>query len=181
MTAPAARAVVSQGPLPRRRRPGGGGGLFRELIMYAWVLFSHLLGAAVWTGGHLVLALGVLPGALRARDPARLIAFERIYERIGIPALIVQVASGLWLAVRLLPPSHWLELAAAGARLGSSHSSSACSAPRCFWPPTRAATAHPAPDARAPAATRLACRAAVTLFGVLLVAAGVAFRTGGFF
>lgn len=33
------------------------------------LLFLHLLGAAIWVGGHLVLALGILPGALRRRDP----------------------------------------------------------------------------------------------------------------
>ncbi|MBK7271345.1 MAG: hypothetical protein IPI07_18095 [Flavobacteriales bacterium] len=32
------------------------------------VLVLHLLGAAVWVGGHLVLSLTVLPGALRDRD-----------------------------------------------------------------------------------------------------------------
>ena len=32
--------------------------------MYHAVLLLHVLGATVWTGGHLVLALGVLPGAL---------------------------------------------------------------------------------------------------------------------
>ncbi|WP_257791643.1 hypothetical protein [Solilutibacter oculi] len=39
----------------------------------------HLLGASVWVGGHLVLALGVLPGVLRQRDVAMLLAFESRY------------------------------------------------------------------------------------------------------
>ncbi|MBF3283866.1 copper transporter, partial [Pseudomonas aeruginosa] len=51
------------------------------------LLFLHLLGAAIWVGGHLVLALGILPGALRRRDPQAIRAFEQVYERIGIPAL----------------------------------------------------------------------------------------------
>ncbi|MEV1968220.1 hypothetical protein ABZR56_17340, partial [Pseudomonas aeruginosa] len=42
---------------------------------------------AIWVGGHLVLALGILPGALRRRDPQAIRAFEQVYERIGIPAL----------------------------------------------------------------------------------------------
>lgn len=67
--------------------------------MFYWVLTAHLLGAAVWTGGHLVLALSVLPKALRERSPQVLRDFEAGFERVGIPALIVQVASGLWLAL----------------------------------------------------------------------------------
>ncbi|NJM13090.1 MAG: hypothetical protein HC889_15595 [Synechococcaceae cyanobacterium SM1_2_3] len=33
--------------------------------MFELMLVLHLLGAALWTGGNLVLALGVLPDALR--------------------------------------------------------------------------------------------------------------------
>jgi putative copper export protein len=76
------------------------------------VLTLHLLGAAIWTGGHLVLAIAVLPPALRRRDPAPVKAFEAGYERIGVPALLVQVATGLWLAHRYLPdPRGWLSFA----------------------------------------------------------------------
>lgn len=71
------------------------------------LLFLHLLGAAIWVGGHLVLALGILPGALRRRDPQAIRAFEQVYERIGIPALLLQVVSGLWLASLWLPFHHW--------------------------------------------------------------------------
>lgn len=71
------------------------------------LLFLHLLGAAIWVGGHLVLALGILPGALRRRDPQAIRAFEQVYERIGIPALLLQVVSGLWLASLWLPFDHW--------------------------------------------------------------------------
>ena len=79
--------------------------------MYATALLLHLLGAAIWTGGHLVLATAVLPRALRARDPAVLLNFEQGFERIGIPALITQVLSGLWLAHLQLPPGEWFALA----------------------------------------------------------------------
>jgi putative copper export protein len=71
--------------------------------MFYWVLSAHLLGAAIWTGGHLVLALSVLPRALKARSPGILTDFEGGFERIGIPALLVQVASGLWLALAVAP------------------------------------------------------------------------------
>ncbi len=71
--------------------------------MYQLAVILHLLGATVWTGGHLVLATTVLPRALRARDPAILSRFEHGYEKLGIPALIVQIATGLWLAHHHLP------------------------------------------------------------------------------
>ena len=78
--------------------------------MFGIILLLHLLGAAIWTGGHLVLALGVLPRALREGDVDAIRGFEERYERIGLPALVVQVVSGLWLAHRLLPdPSLWID------------------------------------------------------------------------
>lgn len=78
--------------------------------MFGYILLLHLLGATVWTGGHLVLALGILPRALRERNPDAIQQFESRYERIGTPALIVQVATGLWLAHRLVPdPSLWFD------------------------------------------------------------------------
>lgn len=71
--------------------------------MYSWILFLHVLAATIWTGGHLVLALAVLPRALAARDPAILLAFESGFERIGMPALLVQAISGVWMAYGILP------------------------------------------------------------------------------
>jgi putative copper export protein len=79
-------------------------------VLHPLLLVLHVLGATVWVGGHLLLALTVLPGAWRARDPAPIRAFESRYERIGLPALVVQVATGAWLAWRLVPdPSAWLD------------------------------------------------------------------------
>jgi hypothetical protein len=45
----------------------------------------------------------VLPRALRARDPEPVRAFEAGFERVGIPALGLQVATGLWLAFHWVP------------------------------------------------------------------------------
>ena len=70
---------------------------------YRLVVILHLLGAVVWVGGHLVLALAILPRALRAGDPSILREFEAGYERIGIPALLLQVITGLWLAYQWSP------------------------------------------------------------------------------
>jgi putative copper export protein len=79
------------------------------MLPYLVILFVHVLGATIWTGGHLVLALTVLPRALRERNVALLRAFESGYERLGIPALLLQVVTGLWLSHRLVPdPRRWL-------------------------------------------------------------------------
>lgn len=78
--------------------------------LYPLLLTAHVLGATVWTGGHLVLCLSILPGALRARDPGPVLRFEAAYERVGLPALLVQVATGLGLAQALLPsPAAWFD------------------------------------------------------------------------
>ncbi len=71
--------------------------------MYALIVFLHVLGATVWVGGHLVLALSVLPRALKVRDPRILLGFESGFERVGIPALVVQVLTGFWLALDAVP------------------------------------------------------------------------------
>jgi putative copper export protein len=77
--------------------------------MYSYVFLVHVLAATVWTGGHLVLASTVLPRALAAQDPRILIEFESGFERIGMPALAIQVVSGLWMAHLLAPDfSTWL-------------------------------------------------------------------------
>ena len=71
--------------------------------MYRLIVALHVLGATVWVGGHLVLSLSVLPRALRARDPALIRDFESGFERLGIPALLVQIVTGLWLAYHWAP------------------------------------------------------------------------------
>lgn len=76
--------------------------------MHQGILLLHILGATIWTGGHLVLAITVLPRALKARDPSIVQQFEGGYERLGMPALALQLLTGLWLAYRLLPdPAAW--------------------------------------------------------------------------
>ena len=77
-------------------------------MTYQIVLLFHLLGATVWTGGHLVLAITILPRALRRLDPRIILDFESGYEKLGIPALLIQVITGLWLAHRYVPEfSRW--------------------------------------------------------------------------
>ena len=78
------------------------------MTLYATLLVLHVLGACIWAGGHLALAVAVLPRALRERRAAIILDFEQGYERLGLPALLMQVITGLWLAyVRLGPASEW--------------------------------------------------------------------------
>jgi putative copper export protein len=70
---------------------------------FAMLLSVHLLGAAIWTGGHLVLATGVLPDAWRRRDPEPIRRYEAAFERIGLPALVMQVITGVWMSLRYVP------------------------------------------------------------------------------
>lgn len=78
--------------------------------MYGLALLLHILAATIWTGGHVVLSVVVLPRVLRERSPARLSEFESVYEKIGMPALIIQVITGLFLAYRMLPDlGQWLD------------------------------------------------------------------------
>lgn len=142
------------------------------------MLLLHLLLAAIWVGGHLFLCLRVLPRALRERDPRRILDFERAYEPMGLPALAGQLLTGLWLAHRLLPDwGRWLEPTDPMTRL--------------VWAKLLllVLTVGFAVHARfrllpGLTADRLPILAAhivgVTVFGVLFVSVGVAFRTGRF-
>ena len=79
--------------------------------MQGVLIFLHILAATVWTGGHLVLATVILPRVLSERSPEMLHSFESRYERIGIPALLVQVVTGFWLAYQLVPDiGQWFDL-----------------------------------------------------------------------
>ncbi|MBV1914785.1 MAG: copper resistance protein CopD [Pseudomonadales bacterium] len=79
--------------------------------MYGLLLLLHMLAATIWTGGHIVLSVVVLPKILRERSPERLLDFESVYEKIGMPALIVQVVTGLILTYKMLPDvSQWFNI-----------------------------------------------------------------------
>lgn len=149
------------------------------MTVYGAILLLHILGATIWAGGHLVLAVTILPRVLREREPARLLKFESAYERIGMPALVVQVATGLWLAHRMVPePGRWLAFddpvaSLVGVKLL-----------------LLATTVAFALDARLRLIPRLSERnlvalawhiVPVTVVSVLFVIVGVAFRTGWFY
>ena len=144
--------------------------------MYGLILFLHILGATIWTGGHIVLSVVVLPGVLRDRAPDRLLRFESAFEKIGMPALLVQVVTGVLLAKRLIPDfAGWFDFSNPVAHVVVTKLT------------LLAITVALALDARFRVLpkfdeTRLTDMAwhivPVTVLSVLFVAAGVSFRTG---
>jgi len=144
--------------------------------MYRYVLLLHILAATVWTGGHLVLALRILPTVLNRRSASMLLDFEQRFEPLGMTALAIQILSGPWLAQRLVPYSLWLSL-------GNPSSRMVVMKLTCL-----ALTIAFALDARLRVLPRLRDDnvqamvphiTSVTILGVLFVVAGVGFRTGG--
>ena len=144
--------------------------------MYGTLLALHLIAATIWTGGHIVLSVVILPRVLKQSAPQSLIDFESGFEKIGMPALMVQIITGLMLAYRLLPDvSLWFDgtnPAAHGilAKLG-----------------LLALTLLLALDARFRVVPKLSSAnlvdmalhiVAVTVISVLFVLVGVSFRTG---
>ena len=145
--------------------------------MYPYLIVLHVLGASVWVSGHLVLALGVLPGALRRKDVAAIATYEDHFERVGIPALLLQVITGYWMASTLLAGSAWVDMTNPLAR--------AVIAKSLFL----AITAGLALDARFRLIPKLSEEnltslawhiVAVTLTGVLFLVVGVGVRFGMF-
>lgn len=147
--------------------------------MHGLLLLLHILAATIWTGGHLVLTFVVLPRVLRNKSPSELLQFESRYERIGIPALLIQVATGLWLAYQLVPDvGQWFSLDNAVSRL--------ITAKLALLAMTMAFAA----DARLRIIPNLSVAnlvslawhvVPVTAISVLFVVVGVSFRTGWFY
>jgi putative copper export protein len=145
--------------------------------VYRLLVILHLLGATVWVGGHLVLSLVVLPRALRARDASVVAEFESGYERIGLPALLLQVITGVWLALHWVPDIRtWLAPASLHGwlvlvKLGLLAATLALAAHARF---------RLVPTLDAGALSTLAFHiVGVTLLGVAMLITGVAIRTGG--
>lgn len=58
-----------------------------------------------------MLATTILPRAIRDREPSIILDFEKGFERIGLPSLLLQVVTGLLLAYRWLPEiGAWFKL-----------------------------------------------------------------------
>ncbi|QYK04356.1 CopD family protein [Shewanella zhangzhouensis] len=162
-----------------------------DLTLYATILLLHLLGAILWTGGHLVLTLSILPAALKHKDPRPLLDFESRFEKLAMTALAVQVTTGMMLARHYLPnPALWFAEAQpfsviikAKLMLLLLTLLTALSARFRVLPQLGAATSS---NAGSPVKTRLLYTMAahillVTLLSVAFVIVGVGVRTGWFY
>lgn len=67
-------------------------------MLFQILVILHTLGATVWAGGHLILAISILPQALKQQEPALIQDFESNFESFGLTALLLQVITGLGLA-----------------------------------------------------------------------------------
>jgi putative copper export protein len=141
------------------------------------LILAHLLGASVWVGGHLVLALRILPAALRTGDVAAIRSFEAAFERIGLPAFAIQVVTGFWLALRLNPDwTAWADLGdplsrAIALKLGCLAASLGLALHARLWLiPTLSARTLPSLGWHI---------RAITLVAVVFVIAGASVRVGG--
>jgi len=144
--------------------------------VFKLTLILHLLGASIWVGGHLVLSLAFLPRALRERRPDIVQGFESRYERIGIPALITQVVTGVALALHYEPDvSRWFS--------ADNHITISLSAKLLLLATTLALAVHArlrlvprlGPDTLRPLAFHIV---AVTVLGVALLVIGAGIRLG---
>lgn len=78
--------------------------------MYGSLLLIHLIAATIWTGGHIILSVIILPKVLKERSPERLLEFQQKYEKLGMPAMVLQVITGLAMIHMMLPDvSMWFE------------------------------------------------------------------------
>lgn len=71
--------------------------------MYAILVFIHIIAASIWAGGHLILAIRILPKALKKNDFSIIQNFEKSYEPIGIPAFLILFVTGFWLIFIRIP------------------------------------------------------------------------------
>jgi putative copper export protein len=74
-----------------------------------YVILLHVLAATIWVGGHLILVLGILPSVLKNNDIDLLKSFESRYEKVGMPALLILIISGIYMAITYLPISAWFD------------------------------------------------------------------------
>lgn len=64
------------------------------------LLIIHLVSACIWVGGHLYLAIRLLPKILKQRNVTLLLNFEKSYEPVGMTALLLLVISGIWMSLQ---------------------------------------------------------------------------------
>lgn len=67
-------------------------------MMHHMYLILHLLAATIWVGGHLFLALRILPEAIKKKDASILTNFKDRFEPMGLPSLLILLVTGILMA-----------------------------------------------------------------------------------
>jgi uncharacterized membrane protein len=85
--------------------------------LYTWLLFVHVLAAAIWVGGAFLLAVLVI-GVIRACDPDEVARFGVALRRVGpvllAPATVATIGVGVWLVLESAAwdfGQFWIQLA----------------------------------------------------------------------
>lgn len=63
-----------------------------------FLLIVHLICAAIWVGGHLMLVFAYLPKAIKEKNQHIILDYEKKYEPVGMPALALLVITGILMA-----------------------------------------------------------------------------------
>lgn len=71
--------------------------------MFKISIIIHLLAACIWTGGHIVLVFAYLIPALKKKNLEEMLIFEEKYEKVGMPALLLLVVTGLYQSYVYVP------------------------------------------------------------------------------
>ena len=66
---------------------------------YKFLVLFHVLGAAIWIGGFMVAAIGVVPRAKKAQDVSLILDYLDAFKIPGHIALTIQLLTGLRLAM----------------------------------------------------------------------------------
>lgn len=76
------------------------------------LLVIHLLSAAIWVGGHILLCVGYLPKTLKEKDPDIILNYEKKYEPAGMTSLFLLVTTGILMAYKYnVTIEYWFQFA----------------------------------------------------------------------
>ncbi|NOX17714.1 MAG: copper resistance protein CopD [Chlorobi bacterium] len=74
---------------------------------YKILVILHILSAAIWVGGGLILSFAILPRVRKENNNSMLVEFIKAFYKIGFAALALQFLTGFRLAMGHLPISEW--------------------------------------------------------------------------
>lgn len=69
-----------------------------KILLHHFYLILHIFAATIWVGGHFLLLVRYLPKALREQNTNVISDYEKQYEVVGIPALLISIITGILLA-----------------------------------------------------------------------------------